>query len=106
MYGGKDIVKVLVGNKVDKEGEREITTAEGAEWARSHGMGFLEASAKMGINVDESFHEAVRRILESPTLSMKSSVHARDSGVVRSLGSPGIAPPVKEASGGTGCGCA
>ncbi|KAG8871483.1 hypothetical protein FRB97_008646 [Tulasnella sp. 331] len=41
-----DIVKIIIGNKVDKEAEREVSEAEGARFARQHGTLFVEASAK------------------------------------------------------------
>ncbi|KAG8851011.1 Insulin-like growth factor 2 mRNA-binding protein 3 [Tulasnella sp. 330] len=41
-----DIVKIIIGNKVDKEASREVSEAEGARFARQHGTLFVEASAK------------------------------------------------------------
>jgi Ras-related protein Rab-18 len=41
---GRDVVKLLVGNKVDCD--RVVTQEEAEAWARSKGMLFLEASAK------------------------------------------------------------
>ncbi|CAN0463520.1 unnamed protein product, partial [Hapterophycus canaliculatus] len=38
---GREVVKLLVGNKVDKE--RVVTRAQAEEYARSKGMLFLEA---------------------------------------------------------------
>lgn len=44
MGGGREVVKLLVGNKIDKT--REVTRAQAEDWARSRGMLFLETSAK------------------------------------------------------------
>jgi Ras-related protein Rab-18 len=41
---GRDVVKLLVGNKVDCD--RVVTQEEAEAWARSKGMLFLETSAK------------------------------------------------------------
>ncbi|PPR00499.1 hypothetical protein CVT24_005522 [Panaeolus cyanescens] len=53
---------VVVGNKCDLEFERQITTSEGRDLANRFNCRFLEASAKLRINVDESFVELVREI--------------------------------------------
>ena len=90
-------------NKCDCEAERAVTAAEGAEYARVHGVGsFLEASAKNNINVDAAFYEAVKRVLENPTLAKKTAVGSRDTGVVLGSGG-GPAPPAREATGGKPC---
>jgi Ras-related protein Rab-18 len=44
MGGGREVVKLLVGNKIDKE--RAVPRAQAEDWARSRGMLFLETSAK------------------------------------------------------------
>jgi len=46
--GGANIVKILVGNKVDRD--RTVPREEGEEWARDHGMIFLETSAKENVS--------------------------------------------------------
>eukprot|EP01117_Protostelium_nocturnum_P009955 TRINITY_DN3546_c0_g1_i2.p1 TRINITY_DN3546_c0_g1~~TRINITY_DN3546_c0_g1_i2.p1 ORF type:complete len:194 (-),score=68.25 TRINITY_DN3546_c0_g1_i2:130-711(-) len=53
---------VIVANKCDLEKEREVSTNEGRELARSMGCPFLEASAKARINIEESFFQLVREI--------------------------------------------
>jgi len=53
---------VLVGNKCDLETERQVTTGEGADLAKTFGCPFNESSAKTRINVEETFYELVREI--------------------------------------------
>jgi len=53
---------ILVGNKCDMEGQRQVTTQEGRDFARSLGCRFIETSAFTKINVDEAFFEIVREI--------------------------------------------
>jgi len=53
---------VLVGNKCDLEAERQVTTGEGTDLARSFSAPFFESSAKTRVNVEESFYELVREI--------------------------------------------
>eukprot|EP00296_Roombia_truncata_P000621 JP436302.1.p1 GENE.JP436302.1~~JP436302.1.p1 ORF type:complete len:189 (-),score=86.44 JP436302.1:267-833(-) len=56
---------VIVGNKVDLEHDRQVSTVEGRELAKSFGVPFLETSAKVRINVEDSFYELVREIRRS-----------------------------------------
>jgi GTPase KRas protein len=53
---------VLVGNKCDLEDRRQVTKTEGEDLARSWGVPFFEASAKLRINVENCFYQLVREI--------------------------------------------
>lgn len=53
---------VLVGNKCDLEADRQVSTQEGKDLAKSYGCPFSETSAKQRISVDDSFFEVVREI--------------------------------------------
>ena len=53
---------VLVGNKCDLESERQVTTYEGQELAKSFGCPFYETSALNRVNVELSFYDVVREI--------------------------------------------
>ena len=53
---------VLVANKSDLENERQVTTGEGQDLAKSFSVPFMETSAKTRVNVEESFFELVREI--------------------------------------------
>ena len=53
---------VLSGNKCDLESERQVTTAEGQDLAKSFACPFFETSAKARINVEEAFYDLVREI--------------------------------------------
>ena len=62
---------ILVGNKIDlcdpaaqRQRQRQVTTEQGAAFAREHGLLFVEASAKSGHNVDRAFEDASRDILD------------------------------------------
>jgi Ras-related protein Rab-2A len=54
---------MLVANKTDLTAERVITTEEGSAFAQTHGLIFIETSAKTAHNVDESFLELTKLIL-------------------------------------------
>lgn len=65
------LVTVLVGNKSDREEEREVDWAEASRWAAENGIHFLEASSLTGDNVEAPFLLTARAILlaiESGTL--------------------------------------
>ncbi|ORZ23046.1 ras family-domain-containing protein [Absidia repens] len=68
-----DVVKMIVGNKVDKESSRVVTYQEGADLARRLQTLFVECSAKTKIGVEEAFEELVTKIIETPTLWQKKS---------------------------------
>eukprot|EP01130_Rhizamoeba_saxonica_P007435 TRINITY_DN3009_c0_g1_i1.p1 TRINITY_DN3009_c0_g1~~TRINITY_DN3009_c0_g1_i1.p1 ORF type:complete len:333 (+),score=73.47 TRINITY_DN3009_c0_g1_i1:57-1055(+) len=58
----EDVPIILVGNKVDLEHDRQVSVEEGIEFANTHGMPFLEVSAKTRINIEEIFFQLVRLI--------------------------------------------
>ncbi|KAM2294204.1 hypothetical protein EV2_034942 [Malus domestica] len=58
----QDCIKMLVGNKVDKESERTVSKKEGMEFAREYGCLFLECSAKTRVNVEQCFEELVLKV--------------------------------------------
>ena len=49
------MVILLIGNKCDLKFEREVSTADGQEFADKHGLIFFETSAKAGSNVETAF---------------------------------------------------
>jgi len=75
---------VLVGNKCDLEKDRVITTEVGSTFAKKHGLGFIEASAKTNTNVGEIFFELVKRINAAKLAEKKkpssTSSGSKDSG--------------------------
>jgi len=67
-YVSDSVVKIVVGNKLDKEFSRQVSTTEGQEFANRMGSLFVEASAKTAIGVKEVFREVVERIIDTPEL--------------------------------------
>ncbi|KAN0100590.1 Ras family domain containing protein [Tylopilus felleus] len=64
------LVAVLVGNKSDRDEDREVEWSEASKWAAENGVHFLEASSLTGDNVEAPFLLAARSIL----LSIESGV--------------------------------
>ena len=68
-FAGESIPFVLIGNKVDlvEDVGTVIDRDEALSFAESEGSIYIESSAKTGINVDESFSELTKRIIDSRT---------------------------------------
>mmetsp|Transcript_13921 Transcript_13921/g.20051 ORF Transcript_13921/g.20051 Transcript_13921/m.20051 type:complete len:115 (+) Transcript_13921:85-429(+) len=54
-YAAEGTVKLLVGNKSDRQTEKVVTTEAAKEFADELGICFLETSAKSAKNVEEAF---------------------------------------------------
>ncbi|KAI3441453.1 uncharacterized protein J3R85_002368 [Psidium guajava] len=64
----QDCVKMLVGNKVDRDSDRAVTKEEGVALAGELGCLFTECSAKTGENVEKCFEQLALKIMEVPSL--------------------------------------
>ncbi|XP_035547537.1 ras-related protein RABC2a-like isoform X4 [Juglans regia] len=62
-----ECVKILLGNKVDRDTERAVTREEGLALAQEHKWFFLECSAKTRENVQQCFKDLTLKILEVPS---------------------------------------
>lgn len=62
-YASNKVLRILVGNKIDRE-DREIPTHVGEDFAQRHGMYFLETSAKEAENVERLFMEIAAELME------------------------------------------
>ncbi|KAI3317272.1 ras-domain-containing protein [Xylariaceae sp. AK1471] len=69
--GGRTIppVKIVAGNKCDLQESRRVQAFQGLEWARRRGCGFMETSARLEVNIEETFALIVRRVVESRRLA-------------------------------------
>ncbi|CAN1339620.1 Ras-related protein RABC2a [Linum perenne] len=85
-----DCVKLVVGNKVDKDSERAVSKEEGMALARQLQCSFLECTAKSRENVDELFSELIYKvnlrklfltIFEVPALLEKGSGVQKSSSI-------------------------
>lgn len=56
-----DIVKMVVGNKIDLP-NREVSTEEGLQFARRHQTLYIESSAKTADGVKCCFEELVQKV--------------------------------------------
>ncbi|KAI9297676.1 ras-domain-containing protein [Neoconidiobolus thromboides FSU 785] len=67
----KEVVKMIIGNKVDKESNRAISLEQGEEYAKSKNSLFIECSAKTKLGVQQAVEELVRKIIDTPSLYQK-----------------------------------
>jgi len=58
------LVVLLVGNKSDLNTKRKVSREEGEEFAKNHGLSFIETSAQSGENVEAAFTKLAELVLE------------------------------------------
>ncbi|KAM5541637.1 hypothetical protein V8D89_004827 [Ganoderma adspersum] len=109
-YVSSAVVKIIVGNKVDKEYSRQVPVSEGQTFATRMNALFVEASAKTAVGVQEAFRDVVERIIDTPELWQSAGARKSSrSGAVGATsqdmpGSIDLRQEPEEAEGG-GCGC-
>lgn len=62
-HASKDVAKVLVGNKADRE-DKVIDAETGKQLADEYGLEFFETSAKTGLNISELFQHIAHNIIK------------------------------------------
>ena len=62
-HASKDVAKVLVGNKADRE-DKVVDKETGKQLADEYGLDFFETSAKTGSNITELFDSIARTIIK------------------------------------------
>ena len=69
-------VKLLIGNKIDLQQERQVTTEMGEQFAAENGLKFIETSAKENTNIDKMFEMIADLILKDtvPSNSTEDNV--------------------------------
>ncbi|MEW5298386.1 MAG: hypothetical protein WDW36_001515 [Sanguina aurantia] len=61
-HANPNMTIMLIGNKSDLTHRRAVTTEEGEQFAKEHGLIFLETSARTAHNVEEAFINTAREI--------------------------------------------
>ncbi|XP_058994679.1 GTP-binding protein Rit2 isoform X1 [Mustela lutreola] len=76
-----EIPLVLVGNKIDLEQFRQVSTEEGWSLAREYNCAFFETSAALRFCIDDAFHGLVREIRKKESMPslMEKKLKRKDS---------------------------
>lgn len=61
----EEVTIVLIGNKIDNEGQRKISKEQGEKLASDYNVAFFETSAKTGQGINESVLYLVKKIMET-----------------------------------------
>lgn len=64
-HAGQGIVVMVVGNKSDLDGKREVDTEEASQFCQKNGLFFIETSALNASNVDSAFEKILSEIYRS-----------------------------------------
>lgn len=66
-------VKIVAGNKCDLSENRVVPSAEGLAWAKAHGCGFMETSAKVMVNIEETFETMIRQVGQQRQIALDAA---------------------------------
>eukprot|EP00877_Chromochloris_zofingiensis_P002886 jgi/Chrzof1/12599/Cz07g00150.t1 len=66
-HANPNMTIMLIGNKSDLSHRRAVSTEEGEQFAKEHGLIFLETSARTAHNVEEAFINTAREIYKKIT---------------------------------------
>ena len=69
-----NIILILVGNKVDLNNERQVSTEEGMGLAKELGVYYMETSAKTNKNIGEMFEWVALQIINTNIEEVKDSI--------------------------------
>lgn len=68
----KEIMFMLIGNKVDLESERVVKVKDALDVAKQNGMLYFETSCRSALNVELAFNHLTKTLYESETRSNPS----------------------------------
>jgi len=63
-HANSNMTIMLIGNKSDLEHKRQVSHQEGEEFAKRHGLAFLETSSKTAQNVEDAFVGTAKKIFD------------------------------------------
>ena len=63
-FAKSGVLRLLIGNKIDLNDNRQVTKEAGETLANKFGVNFFEVSAKDNININELFLETAKSLLE------------------------------------------
>lgn len=107
-HADPNIVKALVGNKIDLEDQRQVSYEEAAELARQNNMEYFECSAKLNKNVKEVINHMMSKVYDKMFIqpagaNNQSEVGRQTNTVVISKKSEAAAKSQHDGGKGGGC---
>lgn len=91
-HANRDIVLVLVGNKIDmleKGTTREVSEEAAKRLAEEYNLSWLETSAKTGDNVDEAFGKVMKTIYQNAFVDNNDPIPGKNGRGAVQLGQKG-----------------
>lgn len=73
-------VKIVAGNKCDLSENRVVLSTEGLAWAKAHGCGFMETSAKVMVNIEETFETMIRQVGQQRQIAIDAASGVKTAG--------------------------
>ena len=70
----EDLFICLVGNKIDLEDKRTISTEEGKKYADNNNIHFFEVSAKISKGIEDLFNKVIKGALEKIVVSNRNQI--------------------------------
>jgi len=82
MYStSSDVVKMMIGNKIDLGAElRRVTKEEAEQFAKENQLQFQECSPKEDLGINTAFETLINAVLDSPTLNEETSTKKKRPG--------------------------
>lgn len=102
-YASESVNKLLVGNKSDLAGKRQVQFQEGKEFADSRGLEFLETSAKNSTNVEKAFMTMTSQIKSRMKANPPPTAGGAGAGGAKSGAKLSAGAQVGGGNGGGGC---
>jgi len=80
-HANRDVVLLVVGNKLDDEANREVSEEQAKQLSEELALPLIETSAKSGEGVNEAFEDVAKRIYEMAFMDKDNAIN-HDSGAL------------------------
>ncbi|XVE72603.1 hypothetical protein DITRI_Ditri11bG0051200 [Diplodiscus trichospermus] len=105
-HSNANLTVMLIGNKCDLAHRRAVSTEEGEQFAKEHGLIFMEASAKTAQNVEEAFMGTAAKIykkIQNGVIDISNESYGIRIGHETQAASSGVKDGTASTAGGSCC---